>query len=145
MNKTGSMLKIHKSRKETNYYKMRKLFKYFGIILFTSTILTSCSSNKYDLSTPEATFNTLVLSSNENDKDGLSLCFSKQSAGEFEQIVNKSLSDKDLKDLKEMFGNATIKSSQINGNNALVFVKLSNRDEEISMVKENENWVIIDF
>ena len=50
-----------------------------------------------------------------------------------------------MNDLKEMFGNATIKSSKIEGEIALVSVKLSNRDEEISMQKENDNSVILDF
>ena len=100
---------------------------------------------KYDRSSPEATINTLVKASNEKDMEGLSLCFSQESAGEFKRIVYKSLSEKDLNEFKEMFGNATIKSSKIEGMNALVSVKLSNRDEEISMKKENDNWVILDF
>ena len=100
---------------------------------------------KYDRSSPEATINTLVNASNEKDMEGLSLCFSQESAGEFKRIVYKSLSEKDLNEFKEMFGNATIKSSKIEGMNALVSVKLSNRDEEISMKKENDNWVILDF
>ena len=100
---------------------------------------------KYDRSSPEATINTLVNASNEKDMEGLSLCFSQESAGEFKRIVYKSLSEKDLNEFKEMFGNATIKSSKIEGMNALVSVKLSNRDEEISMKKENDTWVILDF
>ena len=100
---------------------------------------------KYDRSSPEATINTLVNASNEKDMEGLSLCFSQESAGEFKRIVYKSLSEKDLNEFKEMFGNATIKSSKIEGMNALVSVKLSNRDEEISMKKENDNWVILDL
>jgi len=133
-------------------------------ILFAATMLLSCENSsekssesdknetskssdvqKYDRSTPEATFKTLVTASNEKDKEGLSLCFSQASAGEFERIVNKSLSEKDLNELKEMFGNATIKSSEIEGDKALLSVTLSIRDEEINMRKENDNWVILDF
>ena len=144
----------------------------FIAIIFTAIILLSCGNSseqpstiennkttqssavqnndttavaKYDRSSPEATINTLVNASNEKDMEGLSLCFSQESAGEFKRIVYKSLSEKDLNEFKEMFGNATIKSSKIEGMNALVSVKLSNRDEEISMKKENDNWVILDF
>ena len=149
---------------------MKKIMINFIAILFVTIILFSCGNSsepsskldnnnnnnnnnttqssavaKYDRSSPEATFNTLVNASNEKDIEGLSLCFSQESAGEFERIVNKSLSERDLNDLKEMFGNATIKSSKIEGEIALVSVKLSNRDEEISMQKENDNWVILDF
>lgn len=117
----------------------------FGVILFTSMVLTSCGNSGYDLSSPESTMNTLIKASSEKDKEGLSVCFSKQSAGEFKSIVNKTLTDKDLNDLKEMFENAKIKSSKIEGSSASVSIQLTTRDEEISMTKENENWVILDF
>ena len=151
---------------------MKKIMMNFIAIIFAAIILLSCGNSseqpstiennkttqssavqnndssavaKYDRSSPEATINTLVNASNEKDMEGLSLCFSQESAGEFKRIVYKSLSEKDLNEFKEMFGNATIKSSKIEGMNALVSVKLSNRDEEISMKKENDNWVILDL
>jgi hypothetical protein len=143
---------------------MKKIMLNSIPIFFVATMLLSCGNSsekssesdknktskssevqKYDRSSPEATFKTLVTASNEKDKEGLSLCFSQVSAGEFERIVNKSLSEKDLNELKEMFGNATIKSSKIEGDKALLSVTLSIRDEEISMIKENDNWVILDF
>jgi len=134
------------------------------LVLFGATMLLSCGNSielhsqsennktaqsndaqKYDRSSPEATFKTLITASIEKDKEGLSLCFSEESAGEFERIVNRSLSEEDLNELKEMFENATIKSTKIHGDHALLSVKLSIRDEEISMRKENDNWVILDF
>jgi hypothetical protein len=124
---------------------MKKVMMIFGVILFTSMVLTSCGNSGYDLSSPESTMNTLIKASSEKDKEGLSVCFSKQSAGEFKSIVNKTLTDKDLNDLKEMFENAKIKSSKIEGSSASVSIQLTTRDEEISMTKENENWVILDF
>lgn len=124
---------------------MKKAKMILGVILFSSMILTSCGNNGYDLSTPEATINTLIKASSEKDKEGLSLCFSKQSAREFKSIVNKTLTEKDLNDLDEMFRNAKVKSSKIDGSSASVSIKLTIRDEEIFMVKENENWVILDF
>ena len=151
---------------------MKKIMMNFIAIIFAAIILLSCGNSseqpstiennkttqssavqnndssavaKYDRSSPEATINTLVNASNEKDMEGLSLCFSQESAGEFKRIVYKSLSEKDLNEFKEMFGNATIKSSKIEGEITLVSVKLSNRDEEISMKKENDNWVILDF
>ena len=145
---------------------MKKIMLNSIPVFFAATMLLSCGNSsekssesdknknktskssdvqKYDRSSPEATFKTLVTASNEKDKEGLSLCFSQVSAGEFERIVNKSLSEKDLNELKEMFGNATIKSSKIEGDKALLSVTLSIRDEEISMIKENDNWVILDF
>jgi hypothetical protein len=116
-----------------------------GVVLLSLINLTSCGTSGYDLSSPESTINTLIKASSEKDKNGLSLCFSKQSAGEFKSIVDKTLSEKDLNDLKEMFANATIKSSKIDGSNATISIKLPQRDEEILMIKENENWVILDF
>jgi len=125
-----------------------------GLILFNSMVLTSCANNgpelstpeaKINLSTPEATITTLIKASSEKDKDGLSSCFSKQSAGEFKAIVDKKLSDKDLNDLKEMFGSAKILTSKIEGSKATVSIRLTNRDEEILMAKESEKWVILDF
>ena len=124
---------------------MKKAIMILGVILFTSMVLTSCGNSGYDLSSPESTMNTLIKASSEKDKEGLSLCFSKKSAGEFKSIVNKTLSDKDLNDIKEMFENAKIKSSKIDGTSASVSIQLTNRDEEIWMAKENENWVILDF
>ena len=124
---------------------MKKAIMILGVILFTSMVLTSCGNSGYDLSSPESTMNTLIKASSEKDKEGLSLCFSKQSAGEFKSIVNKTLTDKDLNDLKKMFENAKIKSSKIDGSSASVSIQLTNRDEEIWMAKENENWVILDF
>lgn len=133
---------------------MKKVTMILGLILFNSMVLTSCANNgpelstpeaKINLSTPEATINTLIKASSEKDKDGLSSCFSKQSAGEFKAIVDKKLSDKDLNDLKEMFGSAKILTSKIEGSKATVSIRLTNRDEEILMAKESEKWVILDF
>jgi len=124
---------------------MKKAMMILGVILFTSMFLTSCGNSGYDLSSPESTINTLIKACSEKDKNGLSLCFSKQSAREFKSIVDKNLSEKDLNDLKEMFANAKIKSSKINGSKASVSIDLAIRDEEIFMTKENENWVILDF
>jgi len=133
---------------------MKKVTMILGLILFNSMVLTSCANNgpelstpeaKINLSTPEATISTLIKASSEKDKDGLSSCFSKQSAGEFKAIVDKKLSDKDLNDLKEMFGSAKILTSKIEGSKATVSIRLTNRDEEILMAKESEKWVILDF
>jgi len=133
---------------------MKKVTMILGLILFNSMVLTSCANNgpelstpeaKINLSTPEATITTLIKASSEKDKDGLSSCFSKQSAGEFKAIVDKKLSDKDLNDLKEMFGSAKILTSKIEGSKATVSIRLTNRDEEILMAKESEKWVILDF
>jgi len=133
---------------------MKKVTMILGLILFNSMVLTSCANNgpelstpeaKINLSTPEATVTTLIKASSEKDKDGLSSCFSKQSAGEFKAIVDKKLSDKDLNDLKEMFGSAKILTSKIEGSKATVSIRLTNRDEEILMAKESEKWVILDF
>ena len=130
-----------------------------GLIFIHSILFTSCngsksdssssesksSKNGYDLSSPESTINTLIKASSEKDEDGLSVCFSKQSAGEFKSIVDKKLSQNDLNELKEMFGNAKIISSNIEGSNANVSIQLVNREENIMMVKENNDWVIVDF
>ena len=122
---------------------MKKAIMILGVILFTSMVLTSCG---YDLSSPESTFNTLIKASSEKDKEGLSLCFSKQSAGEFKSIVNKTITDKDLNDLKEMFEGAKINiAPEIDCSSTSVSIQLTNVYMEILMAKENENWVILNW
>lgn len=130
-----------------------------GLVFIHSILFTSCNGNKndsssskssssnngYDLSSPTSTINTLIKASSEQDEDGLSVCFSKQSASEFKSIVDKKLSKEDLKELKEMFGNAKIISSNIEGSRATVSIQLEMREENIMMVKENNDWVIVDF
>ena len=137
--------------------KMKKVLPFTLLIALTAFVFNSCGNKneqstaqetakaKYDQSTPEATIKTLIDVSSKKDKQGLSLCFSKQSAGEFKSIVNQTLSDDDLTELKEMFENAKILSTRIDGTRAVVSIHLTKRDEEISMAKENENWVILDF
>lgn len=123
---------------------MKKSIPLILFALITAMVFSSCGAN-YDLSTPESTIKTLIEASSKKDKEGLSLCFSQQSAGEFKRIVNQTLSEQDLTELQEMFGNAKILSIKEEGSKALVAIQLNKREEEISMVKENENWVILDF
>ena len=117
---------------------MKKLSPLILFALITAMVFSSCGAN-YDLSTPESTIKTLIEASAKKDKEGLSLCFSKQSAGEFKTIVDQTLSE------QEMFGNAKVLSVIEDDSKAIVSVELNNRKEEISMAKENENWVILDF
>ncbi len=117
----------------------------FGLVFFTSLMMTSCGEKSdYDFSTPEASIKSLIKASAKKDKDALSLCFSKESK-EFKEIVDKTISDGDLEELKQLFANATIKGVEEKDNLALVSIKLSSRDEEIQMKKENNNWVVFDF
>lgn len=123
---------------------MKKLSPFILFALITAMVFSSCGAN-YDLSTPESTIKTLLEASAKKDKEGLSLCFSKQSAGEFKTIVDQTLSEQDLTELQEMFGNAKVLSVIEDDSKAIVSVELNNRKEEISMAKESENWVILDF
>jgi hypothetical protein len=123
---------------------MKKSIPLILFALITAMVFSSCGAN-YDLSTPESTIKTLIEASAKKDKEGLSLCFSKQSAGEFKTIVDQTLSEQDLTELQEMFSNAKILSITEDDSKAVVAIQLNNREEEISMAKENENWVILDF
>jgi hypothetical protein len=123
---------------------MKKLIPVLLFTVFTAIVFSSCGTD-YDLSTPESTIKTLIEASSKKDKEGLSKCFSKQSAGEFKTIVNQTLSEQDLTELQEMFGNAKVLSVIEDDSKAVVSVELNNRKEEISMAKQNENWVILDF
>jgi hypothetical protein len=107
-------------------------------------VLVACGSRQ-DLSTPEATVQTLIDASMAKDKDNLSACFSKNSAGEFKMIVNKTLTNKHLSELKELFTGAIITSSHIEGQTAVVSLKLKSREENIALSKEGEHWLILDF
>jgi hypothetical protein len=128
---------------------MKKTFfkPYALFFLMTFCILIvfgSCGSGQ-DLSTPEATVKTLIAASEAKDKDNLSACFSKNAAGEFQSIVNKTLTDKQLNELKIFFTGAIITSSHLEGNNAVVSLKLNSREENIALAKEGEQWLILDF
>lgn len=130
---------------------MKNIFMIVAAFFFATTIFTGCgnddnnSKNGSDLSNPEATINTLIKACTEKDKDGLSRCFSKNSEGEFKSIVDKTISDKDLNEMKATFEKASILSSEVEGSKAMVSLQLKNRVERIIMTQENENWVILEF
>jgi hypothetical protein len=59
--------------------------------------------------------------------------------------VDKTISDKDLNEMKATFEKASILSSEVEGKMAMVSLQLKDRVERIIMTQENENWVILEF
>ena len=115
------------------------------LILFCSLLSVSFQSTQ-DFSTPKSAVETFILASTQMDKNVLSECFSDHSPGEWDEIRNKTVSKKDLKELKEFVQGAEITNIEMEGENqAIVFVKFTTRDEKIHTVKENGRWFISDF
>jgi hypothetical protein len=152
---------------------MKKIKKTGSIFIFASLLLTSCGNSgdestsqattsneisdkkksdeksaqsfSIDLSTPSKAIESFISSSQEQNAEKLSECFSKNSAGEFKRIVNNQLEEKDLKELKELTTDGKVLEEKIDGSKALVKVKFGKRDEEIRMELVDGKWLILDF
>lgn len=94
-----------------------------------------------DYSTPEATIKTLIAACAAKDKAGLSACFSKASEGEFKSIVEQTATEEEWTEFFEFFKGATITGSE----GPKVAVKLTKRDEEITLAKEGSDWKVMGF
>ena len=102
------------------------------------------ASGSFD--SPEATIKTLIAAAIARDLDLLSQCFSGEAPGEFGAIVNKTASDEELDSFAEFFTGAKITGSQtVEEDKAVVDVKLTSRDEKISLVKTADGWKVLDF
>lgn len=79
------------------------------------------------------------------DREVLSQCFHEDSPGEWDDIRNKTISDRKLKELKEFVTGAEITGTEMTDWGAIVFVKFKSRNEEIKTVNNGSGWLIADF
>ncbi|MFH1437136.1 MAG: hypothetical protein ABIJ56_15620 [Pseudomonadota bacterium] len=103
-----------------------------------------------DFSTPEAAVNTFIRGAAKKDIDILSQCFSSDAEKEFAGILEKDASEKDLVELEQMFGRASVTETvmKAGGTSAAVKVKLEwegRPDETLNVVKEGSGWKIQGF
>lgn len=81
----------------------------------------------------------------------LSKCFSSNAPGEFQAIVNRSLAEEDLEEIKACFGNGRITGCDLAAapTRAVVHILFQRRgseaEEHLDMVKEGDEWKLLDF
>lgn len=121
-----------------------------ALILFVFTF--GCGgefkANGSGFSTPDAAVTTFFEAAETKDVEVLSVCFSKNSDGEFRSLVEKTTSDEMLDELRDMFQGATITSTDASDQEAVVEVALPNFDrgeETLNLVKEGDAWRIRGF
>jgi membrane-bound lytic murein transglycosylase len=102
-------------------------------------------STATDLSTPSKAIESFISSSQEQNAEKLSECFSPNCEREFQMIVKKEMKEKDLKEYKEFCTGAKVIEEKIEGNDATVKVKFSRRDEDIKLELVDGKWKIVAF
>lgn len=102
-------------------------------------------STATDLSTPSKAIESFISSSQEQNAEKLSECFSANCEREFQMIVKKEMKEKDLKEYKEFCTGAKVIEEKIEGNGATVKVKFSRRDEDIKLELVDGKWKIVSF
>ena len=105
----------------------------------------SAQSFSIDLSTPSKAIESFISSSQEQNAEKLSECFSANCEREFQMIVKKEMKETDLKDYKEFCTGAKVIEEKIEGNGATVKVKFSRRDEDIKLELVDGKWKIVAF
>ncbi len=152
---------------------MKKIKKTGSIFIFATLLLTSCGNSgeestsqattsneisdkkksdekstqsfSMDLSTPSKAIESFISSSQEQNAEKLSECFSANCEREFQMIVKKEMKEKDLKEYKEFCTGAKVIEEKIEGNGATVKVKFSRRDEDIKLELVDGKWKIVAF
>ena len=152
---------------------MKKIKKTGSIFIFAALLLTSCGNSgedstsqattsneksdkqksdeksaqsfSIDLSTPSKAIESFISSSQEQNAEKLSECFSANCEREFQMIVKKEMKEKDLKEYKEFCTGAKVIEEKIEGNGATVKVKFSRRDEDIKLELVDGKWKIVAF
>ncbi len=97
--------------------------------------------------TPRAAVENLIKACAASDLNAVSACFSPKAPGEFQSLVKKTCPPKQFKQLCEMFKGAKITGVEEGKgtSTARVMVDLTKRKETLSMVKEGEEWRVLDF
>jgi len=100
---------------------------------------------KEDFSTPRAAVETFFAAAAARDADLLSRCFGDTGPSEFDQIRKKQVPSDGLDHMAKLFGVGKVLKVEQGSNDAFVDVKLSTRDERITMKRVGNKWVIDDF
>jgi hypothetical protein len=111
----------------------------------TQEIEKKSENTSFDLSTPTKAIESFISSSQEQNPEKLSECFSVNCEREFQMIVKKEMKEKDLKEYKEFCTGAKVIEEKIEGNGATVKVKFSRRDEDIKLELVDGKWKIVSF
>ncbi len=144
---------------------IRKLIA-ISFTVFTSSLLLACGSTEpasrevsqkhegpapvaADFSTPEGTVKAFFKGCADRDLEAISRCFSKDAAGEFRVIIDKTATAKELDELYKMFKDASIAGTKrIGEERADVGVLLPNHPrgkETLSLLNRDGTWKILDF
>jgi hypothetical protein len=102
-------------------------------------------TSSMDLSSPTKAVESFINSSQQQDAEKLSQCFSINCEKEFQMIVKKEMKEKDLKEFQEFCLGAKVLEEKIEGNVATVKVKFSKRDENIRLELVDGKWGIVAF
>ncbi len=111
----------------------------------TTNTSSKTQMQKPDFSSPEAAVRTFVRAAIAKDVDLLAKCVHKDCAEEFKTLLNKSTSDEMIKQLAEMFTDAEVGDAKEEKIDAHVAVKLTSRDEVLTMRKSDAGWQLVDF
>lgn len=96
---------------------------------------------KANFSSPEATVATLIQACAAGDKTTLGACFAEDCEKEFKPLADPSGEDEMFRSFFDFFQGAEITGSE----GSVVNVKLSARDEQIHLKKEDGKWKIVGF
>jgi hypothetical protein len=95
--------------------------------------------------TPQVAVENLIAALAAGDLDAVSSCFSPNAPGEFQSLVKKTCPPENFKKLCAMFKGAKITGTKVEGDKAVVSVKLTKRDERLTVVNEGGVWRVLDF
>lgn len=115
------------------------------LIVFSLFIFVSLSGAEEkvtpDFSSAKATITTLIKACAAGDKATLAACFSRDCEGEFKGIAEQTADDEMWQSFFEFFAGATITGAE----GDVVNVKLTARDEQISLKEEGGKWRVVGF
>ena len=99
---------------------------------------------------PEAAVQTFIGACAAKDMALLARCFAADAAKEFSVIVEGTISEEDLGELQEMFAGAEVAEVTVGADEASATVRVnltleSRPHEDLKLVKEGEEWKILDF
>lgn len=97
--------------------------------------------------TPKAAMETFCTAAAARDLESLSRCFADNAPREFDGLRQKTATPEELDELAGFMHGASVTDVRINESaaTAVVDVKLSSRNEHISMRKTDTGWKIVDF
>lgn len=106
---------------------------------------SSTVQDRGSFDSPTEAVQTFVKAAVAQDVDLLAKCVHANCSGEFKPLREKTTEPEMLDELAELFTGAEVGDSEIDGDNAVVQVKLTSREEELSMSKSDSGWQLVDF